>query len=543
MSLGLSASNPFDVVIRGGTVLDGTGRPGFPADVGVQGDRIVVVRGPGELDSAPAATIIDAAGRLVTPGFVDIHTHSDRSILLNPCMESKVRQGVTTEVAGNCGSGVAPARGQALENGAKERARDGYPGAWPTMGEYFRAIEAQGIAGNYATWVGHGTLRASIVGYEMRPPTAGELEAMRGLVREAMEAGAFGLSTGLIYVPSGYADTDEIVALAEIVREYGGLYASHIRGEGSTLLDAVGEAMEIGRRGGVPVQIAHHKASGQQNWGLVNQSLPLMDRARDDGVDVACDQYPYTASSTGLTSMLPKWALEGGREALVSRLRDATQRDAIRAAMLESRPELATLQPDTGWHNVLIARARHSRDLQGRRLGEAIEEAGAGPFDFCFDLLIREEGNVSCIFFSMCEEDVQTVMRWQHTMVGSDASSVAPYGSLGEGKPHPRAYGTFARVLGRYVRDLGVLTWEEAIHKMTAQPARRLGLRDRGEVRAGAIADLVVLDPATVADRATFQEPHQYAAGIEHVLVNGTPVVRSGNHPGALPGRVLRHGS
>jgi len=533
----------FDVLIRGGSVVDGTGRPAFPADVAVQGERIAAIGNPGELASATATVTIDAAGRLVTPGFIDIHTHSDRSILINPKMESKLRQGVTTEVAGNCGSGVAPARGPALVSGEKERARDGFPGAWSTMAEYFSAIESQGIAGNYATWAGHGTLRASTVGHDMRPPTADELEAMRGLVREAMEAGAFGLSTGLIYAPSGYADTDEIVALAEVVHAFGGLYASHIRGEGSTLLDAVGEAIDIGRRAGVPVQIAHHKASGQQNWGLVNQSLPLMDQGRDSGVDVACDQYPYTASSTGLTSMLPKWALEGGRETLVARLRDPEQRAKIREEMLESRPELAELKPDTGWHNVLIARARHSRDLQGRRLGEAIAEHGGDPFDYCFDLLIIEEANVGCIFFSMCEDDVQTVMRWPHTMVGSDASSVAPYGQLGEGKPHPRAYGTFARVLGRYVRDLGVLTWEQAIHKMTAQPARRLGLRDRGEVRSGAYADLVVLDPATVADRATFQEPHQYAAGIDHVLVNGTPVVRDGDHTGALPGRVLRRGS
>ncbi len=530
----------FDVLIRGGAVVDGTGRTAFPADVAIEGERIAAMAGPEELAGAAAATVIDAEGKLVTPGFIDIHTHSDRSIVINPRMESKVRQGVTTEIGGNCGSGLAPARGRALAAAQKEAERDGQPGAWTTMAEYFAHVERQGIAGNYATWVGHGTLRASVVGYDMRQPTEDELAQMQALLREARAAGAFGLSTGLIYVPSGYADTDEIAALAQMVREYGGLYASHIRNEGSGLLDAVGEAIEIGQRAGVPVQVAHHKASGKQNWGLVEQSLALMDRARAGGVDVACDQYPYVASSTGLTSMLPKWALEGGREALGPRLKDPPTRAQIRAEMLEQRPDLATLESDSHWHNVLVARARNARHLEGKRLGEIAIEQDREPFDVYFDLLIEHEGNVGGVFFALCEEDVQTVMRWPHTMVGSDASSVAPYGPLGGGKPHPRAYGTFPRVLGRYVRELKVLRWEEAIHKMTAMPARRLGLRDRGELRPGACADVVVLDPATVADRATFQEPHQYPLGIEQVIVNGAVVVRDGEHTGALPGRVLR---
>jgi N-acyl-D-amino-acid deacylase len=410
------------------------------------------------------------------------------------------------------------------------------------MDAYLSHVERAGIAGNYATWAAHGTLRASVMGYAMRPPTGTELEQMAALLRDSLEAGAFGLSTGLIYVPSGYAASDELVALSRTVRDYGGLYASHIRNESGGLLDAVAEAIDVGRQADVPVQIAHHKAAGKANWGLVDRSLALMDEARQAGVDVTCDQYPYTASSTGLSSMLPKPALEGGRDRLLERLRSREARATMRADMLAVRPELAARDSDSAWHHVLIARARTQRGLEGRRLGAIAAERGVDPFDLCFDLLLQEEGYVGCIFFSMCDADVETVMRWPHTMIGSDASSVAPYGLLGEGKPHPRSYGTFPRVLGRYVREQGVLSWETAIHRMTGLPATRLGLRDRGTIVAGAYADLVVFDPATVRDQATFQDPHRYAAGIEHVFVNGVRVMAGGEHTGALPGKVLRRG-
>jgi N-acyl-D-amino-acid deacylase len=531
-----------DILIRGGTVVDGTGRAPFAADVAVSGERIVAVERGDALGAASARLTIDATGRLVTPGFIDIHTHSDRSILLNPRMESKVRQGVTTEIGGNCGSGVAPALGEAVGNTRRDGGSDTVPLSWPSMEAYLAEIERTGIAGNYATWAAHGTLRASTVGYAMRAPAPSELQAMVRLLRESLEAGAFGLSTGLIYVPSGYAELDELVALAEVVKDYGGLYASHIRNEGSLLLEAVEEALTIGRRADVPVQVAHHKASGRPNWGRVEASLAMMDEARRQGVDVACDQYPYTASSTGLSAVLPKWTLEGGRAQLANRLRDAGVRRQIREEMETSRPDLGTTLDESGWQAILIARCRADPSLEGRRLGEIAASRGEDPFEVCFDLLVENEGQVGCVFFSMCETDVQMVMRWPHTMIGSDASSVAPYGLLGEGKPHPRAYGTFARVLGRYSRELGVLGWEEAIHKMTGQPARRLGLRQRGEISTGAYADLVVLDPATVADRATFEEPHQYAGGIEHVVVNGVVVIAAGEHSGATPGRVLRRG-
>jgi N-acyl-D-amino-acid deacylase len=555
----LCVRDTLDVLIRGGTVFDGRGSAGRPLDVALAGGRIAAIDTRDALAAATAGVVIDAAGKYVCPGFIDIHTHSDRNVLANARMESKLRQGVTTEVGGNCGSGVAPALGAAAGDARDARdARDASESAagaegrtWPTLAAYFDAIETAGIAGNYATWAAHGTLRASTVGYAMRPPTDDELETMRHLLRESLEAGAFGLSTGLIYAPSGYADTDEIAALASVARAYDGLYASHIRGEAATLLDALAEAIEIGRRAGVPVQVAHHKASGRPNWGRVEQSLALMDAARAGGVDVACDQYPYVASSTGLSSILPKWALEGGRPQLMARLSDPDARARIAeetrerryVETLEARREWGAPMDGAGWRAILVVRCAGDREAEGRLLGDVAEERGVAPLDLALDLLARSRGVVPCVFFSMCETDVRTVMRWPHTMVGSDASCVAPYGSLSKGKPHPRAYGTFARVLGRYVREEGVLTWPEAIHKMTGMPAARLGLAHRGRLEPGAWADVVVFDPRRVADRATFQGPHQYAAGIEHVLVNGVPVVRDGEHTGALPGRVLRRGA
>jgi N-acyl-D-amino-acid deacylase len=546
----------FDVLIRNGSVHGGDGSPARPLDVAIRDGVVAAVETRDGLSGATAALVIDAAGRLVCPGFIDIHTHSDRTILANGRMESKLRQGVTTEVGGNCGSGVAPARAEAAHDGPAEtsdgasRTANASERTWPSMAAYFDEIERSGIAGNYATCVGHGTLRASTVGHAMRPPTADELEQMRRLLREALEAGAFGVSTGLIYTPSGYAETDEIVALAEVAGAYGGLYASHIRGEGATLLDAVGEAIEIGRRSGASVQVAHHKAAGRPNWGRVEQSLALMDAARDAGVDVACDQYPYVASSTGLSSVMPKWAMEGGRAQLVARLRDPESRQRIaRESRAQHYPETLEARrawggpaDGTGWDAVLVVRCSGDREAEGRLLGELARSRSTEPLELALDLLAASRGVVPCIFFSMCEPDVRTVLRWPHTMVGSDASSVAPYGPLARGKPHPRAYGTFARVLGRYVRDEGMLTWEAAIHKMTGMPAARLGLARRGRLERGAWADVVVLDAERVADRATFTEPHQYAAGIEHVLVNGVPVIREGEHTGTLPGRVLRRG-
>ena len=534
-----------DVLIRGGKVIDGTGAPWFRADVAIQDGKIAAVeRRPitdqnGQPEGAAAATVLDATGCFVTPGFVDPHTHSDLPLLVNPPAESQVRQGVTTVVIGNCGSApapVGPLNGAFLNRRIGERAAgQGLRRDWRTFGEYFDRLRRQGVAVNVAPLAGHATLRGEVMGMEHRPPTADELAAMCRLLDEALDDGVFGLSTGLIYPPSSYADTDELVALAEVAARRGGLYFSHIRGEGDTLLDAVDEAIEIGRRAELPVQIAHHKAARPPNWGKTVQTLEMMQAARAGGVDVAYDSYPYIASSSGLGSLLPDWAHEGGAPALLARLRSPVERARVVAGIGERAAGIE------GWHTIIVSwvpTAPH-KNWEGQtieQIGNALGLSGEETVAHVLDTL---GGAAHMVYFQLNEADVRRVLAHPLGMIGSDGSVAAPYGPLSEGKPHPRSYGTHPRVLGRYVRDLGLLTWEEAVRKMTSAPAQRLGLAAKGIVRPGLDADLVVFDPATVSDRATFDEPHQYPDGIEHVLVNGELVVSGGNHLGTLPGHVL----
>jgi N-acyl-D-aspartate/D-glutamate deacylase len=492
----------FELVIRGGAVYDGTGAPGRVCDLALRGDRIAAVGGAG----MRAAREIDARGLAVAPGFIDVHTHDDFALLLYPDMGFKARQGVTTCVVGNCGMGAAPYPVATL------MARAFHPKAtlpkWEGYAGYLARLEHEPAAVNGATLVGHGTVRGAVLGNAQRAPDAGELEAMRALVREGIEAGAVGLSTGLIYEPGRYAQTDEIAALAAECAGGRGLYATHMRDEGRRLVEAVDEALEIGRRAGVPVQISHHKASGRANWGLVRESLARIDAARRAGQDVTADQYPYTAGSTVLAAVVQNATPEsgGGLGAVVA--------EAIQICSCPSAPE-----------------------LEGLRLDEAARRLGLEPMAAAQRLLERDGLSVIVAMHSMDEDDVRTVMRHPTTMIGSDGIP-----SL-ESKPHPRLYGTFARVLGRYARDARVLSLAEAVHKMTGLAARKFQLTDRGELRAGAFADVVVFDPATVADAATFDDPHRPALGIHHVLVNGSAVVRDGEPTGARPGRPLRRGA
>lgn len=524
------SAEAFDLVVAGGRVCDGTGRPLFDADVGVREGRIARL---GDLTAARAARRLDARGRVVAPGFIDVHSHSDESVLVNPRLESTLRQGVTTVVVGNCGGSSAPAVGLAAEELERDIARFDLERTWTSFGEYLEAIEARGTALNFCSLVGHGTLRQSVMGGERRPPTAGELAAMRAMLASCLEEGAVGLSTGLIYAPSSYADTDEIVALAEVAARYGGLYASHIRNEGTRLFEAVEEAIAVGRRSGARVELSHHKAAGRANWGRVKRSLAMIAAAREDGVAVVADQYPYTASSTGLSVVVPGWAHEGGTAALVERLRDPDVRRRIREEATET---------ERRWDAIVIARARQHRELEGQTVAAIAAERGVEPLETACDLLVAEEGRVAVVIHSMHEDDVQEVMRAPFVCVGSDSSAVAPYGPLAEGKPHPRAYGTFPRVLGRYVRELEVLSLEEAVRKMTSLAASQVGLRDRGVVAEGCWADLVVFDPLTVADSATFEDPHRYPAGIDAVIVNGALQLADGEASAGLHGRVLRLG-
>jgi N-acyl-D-amino-acid deacylase len=477
----------------------------------------------------------------VTPGFIDIHTHTDETIFINPLVESKIQQGVTTEVGGNCGGSAAPLAGAALEE-MQQRVTE-YETLkvnWRTMGEYLDRVEQLKISTNYVTFVGHGRLRACVMGYAMRAPDTRELSEMKELLARSMEEGAWGMSTGLIYPPSSYADTEEIIALSRVVAEKDGVYASHIRNEGIKLLPSVEEALTVGKRAGVRVQLSHHKAAGKQNWGKVRQSIALIEQARADDIVVSADQYPYVASATGLSTAIPGWAHEGGIAQMVARLRDPETRQRITDATQARQLDRQHSTIEATWQNILVVGCKSDRALQGKTIQEIADAWGKPPIETACDLLVANDGTVNIVKFMMSEEDVQTVMRMPWVFVGSDAGARAPTGPLAKIKYHPRSYGTFPRLLGRYVRELRVLQWEEAIVKMTARPAEMLGLRRRGALRKGYFADIVVFDPAAIADTATYAEPIRFPSGIDYVIVNGVITVDHGQHTGARAGRVLR---
>jgi N-acyl-D-amino-acid deacylase len=529
----------FDVKIEGGTVVDGTGTAGGRTDVGIRGEWIVAL---GDLSRESAGRTLNASSKVVAPGFIDMHSHSDWSLWGNRRAESKIRQGVTTEVVGNCGFSPAPVSTDHLEDlRAFGLARpSGLDFRWRSMEEYLDAFDAHGTALNVVQLVGHGALRIAAMGFARRDPTAAELREMQRLLAAAMEAGAWGLSTGLIYAPGSYATTEEIVALARVAARHRGFYASHIRGEAATLLEAVAEAIRIGRDADLAVQISHVKAAGRPNWGNVPKALALVDAAVDAGVDVMADVYPYTASSTLLRTLLPPWALEGGLGPMKQRLASGETRARLREEMTETITG-QSLVDRVGWDNVMISSSPRRPEAEGRRLSELAAAWRVDPFEVVADLLAADDGQAHVVMFQLDERDLQGALTHPRVMVGSDGSSLAPYGELGMGRHHPRSYGTFPRVLGPYVREQRLLSLPQAVHKMTGLPARRLGLRDRGIIRAGARADLVILDPRTVSDVATFEDPHRYPRGIEHVLVNGRFVIRDGDHTGSLPGTLLRN--
>lgn len=531
----------YDLVIEGGVVIDGMGGPPRRADVGVIGDRIAAV---GDLRQAPGGRRIPAEGRRVAPGFIDIHTHSDISVAYNRPMASMVSQGVTTQVAGNCALSI----GMSLDSDifSFERrwlASHGVRIRWTSLAEHFQFVADGGVATNYLLLAGQGTLRKLCVGLDNRAPTSDEMTRMQSALSSAMSAGAWGLSTGLEYTPSGYANVDELTALARVAGEFGGFYATHLRNEGDRLAEAVQEALDVGVRASLPVQLSHHKAEGRQNWGKVARTLAMVDRARRDGVDVCMDQYPYRAFQTSMAvQFLPAWANEGDLAAVVQRATDPALRERVVGHMLAEHPEWADPAPDGYWGGVLLPTCRSDRSLQGKTLAEIGRLRAKHPAEIVLDLICAEGGYVSAVNFAIDEADIATVMRHPHTMIGSDAVGTAPEGTMGADQVHPRCYGTFARVLGRYVREQATLEESEAVMKMTSMPANRLGISDRGRISPGAFADLVIYNAATVEDRATFENPHAFSAGIETVLVNGTSVWSSGAVTGALPGRVLRKG-
>ena len=526
----------FDVVIRGGQVLDGTGVAAFPADIGIAGDRIAAV---GVIAPEQGARLVDATGLHVAPGFIDIHSHSDGDILAYSTADSRVRQGVTTELTGNCGGSAAPLSGRSDDELRRSLAEEGVEANWTGVASYCDRLDRSGVSINQALLLGQGTLRVNAIGNNNRPLSAEELAGVLRAVEEGLDEGAFGVSTGLEYTPGRFTPTDEIVGMTRVVARRGGLYASHIRNEETMLLEAVDEAISIGRRSGVRVQVSHLKASGRPNWGKQRGAIDLIASARRDGVAVLADAYPYTAFSTTLTILLSADALDGGMPAVMKRLADAAWRTRMRR---EVDQQMARELGD--YALIVIARVKTAANqpLVGHNIVEIAKGWGVEPPEAVLRLIEQEEGAVGIVGHGMSPENVEMVLAHPLVMVGSDGAAMAPRGKAGESRPHPRSYGAFARVLAHYVRERHVFDLPEAVRKMTSMPADQIGLDDRGRIARGKKADLVLFDAATVKDEATFDHPHRYPVGIPHVLVNGVLVVERGEHTGARPGRALRRG-
>ncbi len=527
----------WSLLIRHGTVVDGSGAPGYPADVAVEGDAVAAV-GPGL--GGEAGRTIDASGLLVAPGFIDMHSHSDLFYLACPAAESKLRQGVTTEVVGMCSfspAPVHPAR-KALAAGWIGEIGNRMAIEWESFGQYLDRLRQAGPSINIAHFVGHGALRLAAMGSDDRPPSPDEQRQMERLLAEALEAGAFGFSTGLVYPPSVFAATAELAALARSMAHRGGLYFSHIRGEAATLEAALDEAIGIGEAAGVSVQIAHIKASGREHWGKMDGALRKVSDARARGTDVHADAYPYTAGSTKMANLLPPWVHDGGHARLLERLADGPTRRRILEECAPGGRGWQSVNGNLGWDDIMIATCSR-RDLEGLRLSELAAWRKKPAAEAVLDLLLEEQGQVAMVVFSQAEENVVKALAHPHVMVGSDSIGLSAGPGPHPGKPHPRMYGTFPRVLGHYVREQRLLSWETAVNKMTGMPAAKLRLKGRGLIRSGYAADLALFDPKTVKDEATYTDPHRHPAGIPYVVVNGRVVVDDGVMRPLPAGRIL----
>lgn len=525
----------FDLLLVGGQVLDGTGQPPQRADVGIRGDRIAEV---GDLAARRAGRVIDVTGLIVSPGFIDVQGQSGVTLLADGRGESHLRQGITTEIIGEASS---PAFWTEQTAEADALAPFGVPFDWSGLAEYGERLRSRGIALNLGTLVPATMVRRQVIGLDDRAATADELARMEALVDRAMQEGAFGLSSALIYVPGSFASTEELVALARVAGRHGGLYVSHVRGESFRLFEALDEAVRIGREAGVPVVIFHLKVAARADWGRMGEVVRRLVEAQQGGVDVSATMYPYTAGGTNLNATLPLWVQAGGRDAMLARLKDP----AVRA---RARREIETTID--GWENLILAAtfegiqvASVPPDLDqgvvGRRITEIARARKQDPWDTYFSLILDSGGRVGALFHMMSEDDVRSGLGWGSVTIGTDSAAVRTEGLLARGAPHPRAYGTFPRVLGTYVRGDGVLSLPEAVRRMTSGAAAQFRIRDRGIVRAGMFADLVAFDAATIADRATYERPHQYPVGLPHVIVNGVPVIVDGELTGARPGRPL----
>jgi N-acyl-D-amino-acid deacylase len=538
-SVSIPAGQPpsFDIVIRGGTVYDGTGTPGRRVDVGLRGDRIARI---GDLSGASAISVVEASGLAVAPGFINMLSWSTESLLVDGRSQGELREGVTTQIFGE-GSSMGPLTDE-MKRRVLEQMGDLKYDIRTTLSEYLRTLESRGVSQNVASFVGATTVREHVIGLGDAKPTAEQLEQMRALVRQEMEAGALGIGSSLIYAPAFYASTEELIELCKVAARYRGKYISHVRSEGNRLLEAVDELIRISREARLPAEIYHLKAAGQANWPKMDRVIAKVEAARKEGLRITADMYTYTAGATGLDASMPPWVLDGGYDAAYKRLADPEMRKKIAAAIRT---------PSNDWENLYLAAGTPDRvllvefksealkPLTGKTLSEVAKLRGEDPVDTIMNLVLEDRSRVGTVYFMMSEENLrrQIVLPW--VSFGSDAASMAPEPPFTKSSAHPRAYGNFARVLGKYVRDDKVLSLPDAIRKLSGLPATNLELDRRGFLKEGMFADVVVFDPATVSDRATFQNPHQYATGMRQVFVNGAQVIRDGEHTGARPGRAL----
>lgn len=531
---GCRTGTDFDLVITGGTVYDGSGGPPYRADIGISGGAI---RAIGRIRRSRALAVAEARGLAVSPGFIDVHDHTDVGLLVNPRAESAVRQGVTSLVSGQCGGSPFPVSEKGFEEEREELAKEyGLDLDWRDIHGFLGRIERAGTALNYSTFVGHGTVRSAAMGLDDRPPTAAEVERMKALVAESMAGGALGLSSGLEYTPGSFASTEELIELCRVAARTGGLYATHMRDEEDAVLEAVDEALRIASETSIRLQISHLKIGFPRNWPKLDALLEKLGKARAEGLAFRCDRYPYIAGATSLDLLFPVWAREGGTDRFMARLKDPSNDGRLRAHLAEQEKGYGT------WAGILISDvgSEGNRALEGMNVLEASARAGRPAYEFMRDLLIEENGRVGMVAFYGNEDVLKSILSQPFVGIGADGGAVAPYGPLSKGKPHPRLYGTFPRVLGKYVREEKIVPLEEMVRKMTSMPAAHLGFVRRGQIKVGWAADICVFDPARIIDKATFKEPAVYPEGIEKVVVNGQIVIDSGEHTGKLPGRVLR---
>jgi len=532
-----SSAQSFDVIIKGGTVYDGSGRRPVKADVAIRGDRIAAV---GNLSRANAATIVDATGLAVAPGFINMLAHSESSLIVDPRSLSEIKQGVTTQIFGEISMGP-------LNDEMKRRLRDQqgdvkFDIEWTTLAEYLKYLEKRGIPQNVASFIGAATIREYVIGLEDKPPTAAQLDQMRELVRREMEAGALGITTALIYPPAFFAKTEELIELCKVAAKYKGKYTTHMRSEGNQLLEAVQETIRISREAGLPAEIYHLKASGQPNWSKMDQVISMIEKARRQGVQITADMYTYPAGGTGLDASMPPWVFDGGRDAAYKRLQDPATRKKIADAIRTPTDEWENLYLLAGSPDrILLAgfRTEKLKPLTGKTLAEVARLRGEDPVETIMNLVLEDRSRIGTIYFLMSEDNIKKQIRQPWVSFGSDAASIAPEGNFLKSAAHPRAYGNFARLLGKYVREEKVISLAEAVRRLSGLPATNLGLDQRGFLKPGMFADVVVFDPQTIADRATFDNPHQLAVGVKDVFVNGVQVLKDGEHTGAKPGKAL----